>query len=96
MNVPAIGLPSPVASAKELILKFETDVVALTSCCLLKPRGCSKSRKIYLFKERKLMIMHGSMHCKHTDGPEIQQAEWAAANLRQGPLHSPGAALRAQ
>ena len=39
MKVPAIGFPSPVASAKELILNKEMGVVELTSFWLLNPGG---------------------------------------------------------
>ena len=44
MNVPAMWLPRPVASAKALMLKFVTDVVEFTNVCLLNPAGCSNNK----------------------------------------------------
>lgn len=46
MKVPAIGAPSPVAAANELILNRLVGVLELTSVCELNPAGWLKRRKM--------------------------------------------------
>lgn len=80
MKVPAIGSPSPVAAANELILKRSMAVVELTSVWSLNAAGWLNKRKIYLrYKttDRMMREHYNAVGKKHTGEHQNQLEEWA-------------------